>query len=545
VAWSRVSWQMTRLGHIRFDWQIGLIGLSALVGLLIAYNQQVAALQFVIVALSIAVYLIVVNIPDPMTLRGQPRSVLSALIAGLPMVIIVMSFLATNWSRWIDKIPALDPMLRELAARLPGVEGPGLNPNVIGGTLAALVPLQAFALRLARRWISIPLIALTVLALIMSQTRGAWLALLIAIGMWMMWQIIARRVTDKKRARRLWLDTVAGCGAVMIGILFLTPIGEQLLDLGGDRHAIWLNSLHLIGDYPFTGLGLAGFEMAYSTYTLLIHVGHTLHAHNLWLDMWLNQGLIGMVALAGMIINATWLRPSSTWRIPSLLALGVALLYGLVDDPYYGPGLLVIFIPLGLLIRSDSSVPIEASIHRPKFQPAFTVWIATIGILVVGLLTPLGRAALEANLGALSQTYVELSRYRWPDVPIQDALRRSGAADLSSAIAHYTAALLIDPTNATANRRLGQIELAREQFEAACTHLGAAYQTAPQQRATRQLLGECDAITGEVEKAVELWKTIDVSQSQLNIRQWWYDEYLQDDAHAAQFQTAVNALSRD
>jgi tetratricopeptide (TPR) repeat protein len=159
------------------------------------------------------------------------------------------------------------------------------------------------------------------------------------------------------------------------------------------------------------------------------------------------------------------------------------------------------------------------------------------------LLTPLGRATVEASLGALAQTQIELSQYRWPDVPIQDALRRAGLVDLGVAEAYYHRALAIDPSNATANRRLGQIELAREQFDAACPHLAAAYQTLPQQRATRQLLGECNAVSGRPEEAAKLWKTVDVGQSQLNIRRWWYDEYLQDQGHAAQFQVAMNVLA--
>jgi predicted Zn-dependent protease len=122
-------------------------------------------------------------------------------------------------------------------------------------------------------------------------------------------------------------------------------------------------------------------------------------------------------------------------------------------------------------------------------------------------------------------------------------LRRPGLADLSAAEAHYHAALALDPTNATANRRLGQIELARGQFDAACTHLAAAYQAIPQQRATRQMLGECNAISGRPEEAAKLWKTVDVGQSQLNIRKWWYDEYLQDHGRAAQFQVAMNVLA--
>jgi hypothetical protein len=285
--------------------------------------------------------------------------------------------------------------------------------------------------------------------------------------------------------------------------------------------------------------------MAYSTYVLLLHVGHTMHAHNLWLDMWLNQGIVGVIALLGMILNAVWPKPSSAWRMPSLLALGVVLLYGLMDDPFYGLALPVVFVPLGLLIRSDGVAPSGPVSIISRFQPAYAVWIGAAVIFVIGLLTPVGRAVVAANLGALAQTETELSRYSWPEVPIQDALRRSGVADLSFSIAQYQVALALDPANATANRRLGQIELAREQFDTACTHLAAAYRAMPQQRATRQLLGECHAISGRANEAADLWKTIDVDQNQLDIRKWWYSEYLQDHERADQLQAAINVLSRE
>lgn len=534
---------MNRPRTIHFDWQISLVGLSAVAGLIFAFNWRIAVLQFAIIAISMVLYLALANLPDPITVRGQSRSILSGLMAVLPTAIAVVFFLTDNWSRWIGKVPPLDPILRQLAW-LPGTTGFSVNPNVIGGSLAALLPLQVFALRRARRWISVPLIALTLICLLLSQTRGAWLALLLVTGMWLLWRAITRRVKDEGRARRWWFAAAAGCGAAVIALLLLTPLGSRLLDLGGDRRAIWQNSVDLISDYPITGLGLAGFEMVYSTYALLTHVGHTVHAHNLWLDIWLNQGIIGVIALAGMVLNAVWPKPSSVWRVPALLTLGVILLYSLVDDPYYGGAALpVVFIPLGLLIRSDSVAATESALKRSKIQPALAVWIGAALVLSIGLLTPMGRATVEANFGALVQTNVELSKYSWPDVPIQDTLRRPGSADLSTAEAYYHIALAMDPTNATANRRLGQIELAREQFDAACTHLATAYQAMPQQRATRQMLGECDAISGRPEEAAKLWKTVDVSQSQLNIRKWWYDEYLQDHRRAAQFQTAMNVLA--
>ena len=134
------------------------------------------------------------------------------------------------------------------------------------------------------------------------------------------------------------------------------------------------------------------------------------------------------------------------------------------------------------------------------------------------MLLPGGRAALEANLGAVAQTRAELSVYAWPAWPIQDELRRSPEIDLAPAIARYQAALARTPRNAAANRRLGQIELSRGQYDAARAHLEAAYATAPQSRATRQMLAESYAIAGDVERAAELLRTVDTDNGQIDAR---------------------------
>ncbi|HET7377400.1 MAG TPA: O-antigen ligase family protein, partial [Anaerolineae bacterium] len=310
----------------------------------------------------------------------------------------------------------------------------------------------------------------------------------------------------------------------------------------GDRPNIWRNSLDLVSDYPLTGFGLSDFEMTYSTYALLVHVGNTLHAHDLWLNVWLEQGLLGFVALAGLTLNSIWPKPSSPWRLAALAALAVMLLHSLADDPFYGydgVAIPLLFIPLGLLARLSA----EDLGSFTRFQPALIIWgVAAIG-LVVGLILPGGRAIFEANLGTVAQTRAELSVYHWPEMPIQDALRRSRNVDLTAAIAHYWAALALDPANASANRRLGQIELSQGNYDSACTHLKTAYQVAPQQRATRQLLGECDALNNSADRAVELWRTIDLGQSQLDIREWWYSEYLADYDRAAKLKQAIDELN--
>jgi predicted Zn-dependent protease len=142
-------------------------------------------------------------------------------------------------------------------------------------------------------------------------------------------------------------------------------------------------------------------------------------------------------------------------------------------------------------------------------------------------LLPQTRAAFQANLGAVTQTRAELGVYEWPKWPLQDALRRQTPSlpppiDLAPAVARYRAALALDPNNVTANRRLGQIELSQGDTAAARDHLEAAYRAAPDQRATRQLLGESYAIAGDTARAAALWRTVDLGQGQLPLREWWY-----------------------
>jgi tetratricopeptide (TPR) repeat protein len=341
-------------------------------------------------------------------------------------------------------------------------------------------------------------------------------------------------------------------GLMCVLTLALSPWSARLLAfVEADRLGIWHNSLDLASDYPFTGLGLGNFEMAYASYVLLALVGHTFHAHNLFLDVWLEQGVVGLLAFGWLVGKAVWPnRLVSTWRPAALAALSVILLHGLMDDSFYGyggRGVLLLFVPLAMLNRSvadprqgmEAAAVTSSSMASSVSRPSYVFWSAAAFLaLVVVCLFNLW-AAFQANLGTLIQTRAELAVYRWPGWPIQDALRRSPEIKLDSALAHYQAALALDPTNVIANRRLGQIELSRGQYESAQRHLEAAYAAAPGQRATRQLLGECYAMAGEVERAAALWRTVDVSQGQLMARQWWH-EYLGEQQGVVWIQRAAD-----
>lgn len=525
----------------RFTWPLLLYLGSAVGGLWIAHGTPDAWLTVGMIVVSLALYGLLVRFPACLSIRdGGEIAPLDVFFGLLPTAISLYFLLTSDWSLGFGKLPWLNAAMRWFST-FTIRSGNVLNPNTAGGLIAVFLPLQIFALwthrhQKAYRWAGALALAISLLGLLMSASRGAWLGLGLTLVGWGLWlgsgRLARARGAGQRVAVVLWLSTIAILGTGTL--LFLSsPRGNSVRAfIESDRAVIWRNSLDLVTDYPFIGLGLGRFEMAYSSYTLLLHVGHTLYAHDLFLDVWLEQGLPGVIALGWLVVLAVWPQPAaSPWRGAALASLSILLLHGIVDDVFYGLGrAVVLVIPLALLARSAPRTAGARFVSAAGWFAAATV--GTLAILTTALVgVPRLRAAFLANLGTVAQSRVELTSYRWPEWPIQDELRRSTQVELKPAVQFYEAALALDPDNVTANRRLGQIELSLGQYEAACGHVLDAYRVAPWQRATRQMAGECYAIVGDTQRAAQLWRTVDVSSQQLALRQWWY-EHLGDQQRA-------------
>ncbi len=544
-----------------YDGPMLLFVASAAMGLGIAYDRTAAWLKFGLIVGGTVVGYWFAHAPERMRLgRWGEVSPVRVMFGLLPALVAIFFLLTNDWGRWDAKLGWLEPLRRWFAAWQPPLPGIRLNPNVAGGIIAAFLPMQAATLQAGSRgrrsvWPGSLLLGLSGMGLLMSASRGAWLALAAAAGGWASWELsrwLTGRWTTGEGKRppiAIWASFLVIGVAFITLVLALTPWGAQFMALQGERPAIWRNSRDLLGDYLFTGLGLGGFPMAYSSYVLLVHVRYITHAHNLFLDVWLEQGTLGIIALLWLLGTAFWAAmPTSRWRPAALASLAVILLHGLADDAFYGYGgwgILLLFVPFGVLARPDTGFAAKPAKEPKAVRPESRIILTRGGmaalLVVAMMLIPPVRATFQANLGALAQTQAELSVYRWPQWPIQDSLRRSPDVNLTRAIAYYRAALDIDPANVTANRRLGQIELARGNYEASCRHLQAAYAAAENQRAVRQLWGECLALAGDIRSAATLWQTVDVSQQQLELRQWWY-WYLGEQERAARIAAAEQVL---
>ncbi|HXV98216.1 MAG TPA: O-antigen ligase family protein, partial [Anaerolineae bacterium] len=139
--------------------------------------------------------------------------------------------------------------------------------------------------------------------LLISGSRGAWLGLAVALVIWA-WLLIPNRNL------RLALGGIGVAGAVltMYALIAMAPTGSQLpiltsiLETANSRLILYRNSLYLLGDYPFTGLGLGNtFAMLYSRYQLLIPVPFLTYSHNLFLSVGLGLGGLGLAALAWLL----------------------------------------------------------------------------------------------------------------------------------------------------------------------------------------------------------------------------------------------------
>ncbi len=430
-----------------------------------------------------------------------------------------------------------------------------INGNVAGAALALLLPPGIAAA--AHAWglqrpsgvvaalLLAPCLAVGAAALVLTSSRGAWLATVAggaaaaAVGAAARWHPRRFKAVALSLAAGLFLAALGLTAAVVAwpgadGLLGeVTGAGNSVLS----RAQLWRDGLALIGDYLFTGSGAGTSMMVYSSYAMLLHVGYISHAHNLFLHIALEQGLPGLVAFLGLValgwaaIAARGSGREDGWRAAAAAALAALMVHGIADAGIYTSYLApVAFVPVGLalgLSRPAGEVPATgpAPAANPGRRTAAT--LLTLAVVLAAALLPPVRSAFQANLAALAQTRAELSVYRWPTYPVQDALRRQlpgypPPADLEPAIARYRAALALDPGNVTANRRLGQIELSLGAYDAARDHLEAAYAAAPWQRPARALLAEAYTVTGRPDLAAPLWASADMRQGQLALRQWWY-----------------------
>ncbi|HLF26789.1 MAG TPA: tetratricopeptide repeat protein [Anaerolineae bacterium] len=495
-----------------------LFALTAVLGVLAAYDPSLSLGALSAIFASVALYFLMAHLPRSHAALYRIGS-LTLLVA----ILFGLYFITQYGYQDYPEKGGIIARLGQLTTLLPNLNGFTPHLNAAATFLEAAAPLGLALVAMSRtraHRIAFGLGALVVLyAVFLTASRGAWLALAATSGVALALVVLARL---PHRLANILVGL--GVAAIAVGLLAVFALGPDRLPFlsstfsrASDRGLLFQNSLRLAGDYAFTGAGLGDtFAMVYARYSLLIFVPYLTYPHNLPLSVWLNQGLLGLIALGGIVatfyrfVNHTrrQAQPSPLFH-GAWLGVTATLLHGLTDAPQYADShwvMPMLFVCMGLAIASGRlalrdvpQTPIT-NLSNPFVSKRLIVIGAVAAIALIALFNRPIRAAWYTNLGALEETRGELA----PD--LADAQRD---AHFASATASYQNALAIDPDGSNAQRRLGNLLIGLDRFEEAAPLLEAAFKRESPYQATVKGLGLAYVWLGRTEEAARVFFALD------------------------------------
>ena len=180
------------------------------------------------------------------------------------------------------------------------------------------------------------------------------------------------------RRRRLKLGLLAAGVVGAIALLQIPAVAKRMAhqfdpsypyNTFEGRLQIWSDTLHMLRDHPLFGAGLRGYAIVMRPYVTTLTGLPELYAHNIFLSMWAEIGLLGLAAFIALLAMLLWKGWSSFSRavLWGTAAAFVAItVHGLFDTPYYGNDLSVEFWMLAALeIAAISTLLATATGNRP------------------------------------------------------------------------------------------------------------------------------------------------------------------------------------
>ena len=233
-----------------------------------------------------------------------------------------------------------EPWNAELWRRATSVYG---YPNAVGLYLAPITALffAKFVHLRTGRMFALIIICFGMLGIFVSRTEGALIAI-IASAFFVI------------TLTKYWRTAIV-IFALLLLLGFSVPDIRHLLlfqDVSGDvRLALWKGTWNLLQAHPLQGAGLAGFPFVYDRFRLPSHVELLQYPHNIFLDFWVELGLLGLVWLIGICVwyfftglRVLWRHTDSDPYVKIILAPMIAtFVYGLVDVTYFKNDLAVLF----------------------------------------------------------------------------------------------------------------------------------------------------------------------------------------------------------
>lgn len=272
---------------------------------------------------------------------------------------VLQNFIGVNSTEsWLD-----EEMFQDIKVRVYSFFN---NPNVLGEFLVITIPLTVAIIWGKIRHTHKTFYGLSFLSMvacmIFTWSRGAWLGMFLALALFFV--IMEKRWVFFGMLALLLMPVIlvlSGNSAILERIL---SVGNTSDTSTAYRVSIWVASFNMIKDFCVSGIGIGSeaFKVVYPKYALS-GADFALHAHNLYLQVWVEMGLVGIISLLSVVL--TFIRQTFSEKVISVrkkdnyaklvIAIGAGFLgfmfQGLTDYVWYNYKMLMIFwtfIALGI-----------------------------------------------------------------------------------------------------------------------------------------------------------------------------------------------------
>ena len=245
-----------------------------------------------------------------------------------------------------------------------------VNPDSFGLKLIIPISLAVAAFLAARTWwgrlLSFCVLAITVLALLLTMSRTALLSLVVLIIVFLVRLRLYRRLLPVVALASLLLAAMPAT--------FFQRIQEAADTGGAGRLDIWKAGLEMFKHYPLVGAGLGNFVVVYKQYAGFSPKFHGFlrSPHNIYLDILVELGILGfvlfLIAIVAQVrdVSESIKRSpvSKMWVVSGEAALYSLLVYGFFvdliwDKSFWLAGIFLAFAIMLLQRRADH--PLHAS----------------------------------------------------------------------------------------------------------------------------------------------------------------------------------------
>lgn len=321
--------KIKNLGHL--NWAIGLFVLSGIISTLLSPDKSSALGQFkaFIIEPVLVFYSLILIKPNPKQLQIVLRSLFwVAILISTFGIFQHYSFIHLPLRFWGN-----GPEMERIVSIF---EYPNALSLYLAPLLGFFVALWFSDYQLTKnKWVSAAGIGIIGIALLLTFSRGAWIAATVGILF-----VLFKRFEFKKVI--LPLIIIAGLSLLLPGVRARLALG--LSDPSSSAHFDLLKiGANKITQSPIFGNGLSGFR---TTQAEANYPGEILnYPHNIVLNLWLELGLLGLISFAWIIYLAfkRYKKSSNPLVLAAAVYLIIMLVHGLVDVPYFKNDLSLLF----------------------------------------------------------------------------------------------------------------------------------------------------------------------------------------------------------